>query len=218
MAPKLWTIVRHHTMSPVASSYFQWWHPGDGRQGTLTKGSCDHATFENWWSEAEGGISCFKDKRFRIQPGMTLSHHHPASWFYLFVFGNYPLQGADGNFGEGEELNPTSPMDPNPGMEPTPTKAPGVHNVIQVWPRTIPIKSTIQADPLPCMASDAFGMQSETKQKMRSWNLTEIDEEPAVALALVLGKNHYAGNVVLLLAVLLLVRERERAQTLKARD
>lgn len=47
--------------------------------------------------------------------------------------------------------------------------------------------------------------------------LTEIDEEPAVALALVLGKNHDAGNVVFLLAVLLLVKEgeRESTQTLK---
>ena len=37
--------------------------------------------------------------------------------------------------------------------------------------------------------------------------LTEIDEKPAIALTLVLGKNHYAGNVVLLLAVLFLVKK-----------
>ena len=37
--------------------------------------------------------------------------------------------------------------------------------------------------------------------------LTEIDEKPAIALALVLGKNHYTGNVVLLLAVLFLVEK-----------
>lgn len=48
--------------------------------------------------------------------------------------------------------------------------------------------------------------------------LTEINEEPAIALALVLGKNHYAGNVVLLLAVLLLVKGRKRKTVLKARD
>jgi hypothetical protein len=39
--------------------------------------------------------------------------------------------------------------------------------------------------------------------------LTEVDEEAAVALALVLGKNHDAGHVVLLLTVFLLER-RER--------
>lgn len=43
--------------------------------------------------------------------------------------------------------------------------------------------------------------------------LTEIDEKPAIALALVLGKNHYTGNVVLLLAVLFLV-EKTKAKCL----
>lgn len=42
--------------------------------------------------------------------------------------------------------------------------------------------------------------------------LTEVNEEPAIALTLVLGKNHYTGNVVLLLAVLLLVEKREKLE------
>lgn len=39
--------------------------------------------------------------------------------------------------------------------------------------------------------------------------LTEIDEKPAIALTLVLGKNHYTGNVVFLLAVFFLVEKIE---------
>lgn len=39
--------------------------------------------------------------------------------------------------------------------------------------------------------------------------LTEIDEKPAIALTLVLGKNHYTGNVVFLLAVFFLVEKTE---------
>lgn len=39
--------------------------------------------------------------------------------------------------------------------------------------------------------------------------LTEIDEKPAVALTLVLGKNHYTGDIVFLLAVLFLVENTE---------
>lgn len=39
--------------------------------------------------------------------------------------------------------------------------------------------------------------------------LTEVDEKPAVALALVLGENHYTGDIVFLLAVLLLVGNTE---------
>lgn len=37
--------------------------------------------------------------------------------------------------------------------------------------------------------------------------LTEIDEKPPIALALVLGKNHYTGNVIFLLTVLFLVEK-----------
>lgn len=37
--------------------------------------------------------------------------------------------------------------------------------------------------------------------------LTEIDEKPPIALALVLGKNHYTGNVIFLLTVLFLVKK-----------
>jgi hypothetical protein len=39
--------------------------------------------------------------------------------------------------------------------------------------------------------------------------LTEIDEKPAVALTLVLGKNHYTGDIVFLLAVLFLVENKK---------
>lgn len=37
--------------------------------------------------------------------------------------------------------------------------------------------------------------------------LTEIDEKPAIALALVLWENHYTRDVVFLLAVLFLVEK-----------
>lgn len=36
--------------------------------------------------------------------------------------------------------------------------------------------------------------------------LTEIDEKPPIAFA-ILGKNHYTGNVILLLTVLFLVKK-----------
>lgn len=43
--------------------------------------------------------------------------------------------------------------------------------------------------------------------------LTEVDEEPSVAPALILGKNHDAGHIVLLLTVLLLQRGKTHTHT-----
>lgn len=39
--------------------------------------------------------------------------------------------------------------------------------------------------------------------------LTEIDEKPAIALTLVLGKYHYTGNIVFLLTVFFLAKKME---------
>jgi hypothetical protein len=51
------------------------------------------------------------------------------------------------------------------------------------------------------------GLKEALMRKYVNKILTEIDEKPAIALTLVLGKNHYTGNVVFLLAVLFLVEK-----------
>lgn len=49
--------------------------------------------------------------------------------------------------------------------------------------------------------------QEDTMSSYVTIILTEIDEKPPIALALVLGKNHYTGNVIFLLTVLFLVEK-----------
>lgn len=51
--------------------------------------------------------------------------------------------------------------------------------------------------------------QEERMRKYVNAILTEIDEKSAVALTLVLGKNHYARDIVFLLAMLFLVEKTE---------
>lgn len=70
------------------------------------------------------------------------------------------------------------------------------------WP------TTLQQLRATCTASKRTGKRSCSW----AWEelLTEVDEEATVAFALVLGKNHDAGHVVLLLTMLLLEGERER--------
>lgn len=51
--------------------------------------------------------------------------------------------------------------------------------------------------------------QEERMRKYVNAILTEIDEKSAVALTLVLGKNHYARDIVFLLTMLFLVEKTE---------